>query len=312
MRFYPSAAAAQQAGFRACKRCRPDASPGSPEWNERADLVGPRDAADRRRRRRPRGRRRAWPPARLQHPPDRAAAPRRARRGPARAGPGPACADRPAADRDDALPMADVAFAAGFASIRAVQRHRAGGVRADADRAARRGAAGAAAAAPGTLVAAAAVPRAAADPDNLFGHLGRDRRARRRGVAATARTAAPCALPHGHGIVALRPAATTSRCRARRSTDLRDLAAADQPLPAAARPRRRPGRGRRPARAPTRVLAPLVAKAPGRRVPRTVDADRVRGARGARPAGVHRGGPHPRRPARRRARRAGRRTRPAG
>src|SRR6202035_6175597 len=39
MRFYPSAAAAQQAGFRACKRCRPDASPGSPEWNVRADLV---------------------------------------------------------------------------------------------------------------------------------------------------------------------------------------------------------------------------------------------------------------------------------
>src|SRR6202142_4232073 len=39
MRFYPSAAAAQGAGFRACKRCRPDASPGSPEWNERADLV---------------------------------------------------------------------------------------------------------------------------------------------------------------------------------------------------------------------------------------------------------------------------------
>ncbi|MHB1434070.1 MAG: bifunctional transcriptional activator/DNA repair enzyme AdaA, partial [Streptosporangiaceae bacterium] len=39
MRFYPSAAAAQQAGFRACKRCRPDASPGSPAWNHRADLV---------------------------------------------------------------------------------------------------------------------------------------------------------------------------------------------------------------------------------------------------------------------------------
>ena len=39
MRFYPSAAAAQHAGFRACKRCRPDASPGSPQWNERADLV---------------------------------------------------------------------------------------------------------------------------------------------------------------------------------------------------------------------------------------------------------------------------------
>ncbi len=40
MRFYRSAAAAQEAGFRACKRCRPDASPGSPEWNLRADVVG--------------------------------------------------------------------------------------------------------------------------------------------------------------------------------------------------------------------------------------------------------------------------------
>jgi len=40
VRFYPTAAAAQLAGFRACKRCRPDASPGSPEWNVRGDLVG--------------------------------------------------------------------------------------------------------------------------------------------------------------------------------------------------------------------------------------------------------------------------------
>ena len=40
MRFYPSAAAAQEAGFRACKRCHPDASAGSPEWNVRADLAG--------------------------------------------------------------------------------------------------------------------------------------------------------------------------------------------------------------------------------------------------------------------------------
>ena len=40
MRFLPSAAAAQQAGFRACKRCRPDASPGSPEWNLRSDAAG--------------------------------------------------------------------------------------------------------------------------------------------------------------------------------------------------------------------------------------------------------------------------------
>jgi AraC family transcriptional regulator, regulatory protein of adaptative response / DNA-3-methyladenine glycosylase II len=39
VRFFPTAAAAQHAGFRACKRCRPDASPGSPEWNTRADVV---------------------------------------------------------------------------------------------------------------------------------------------------------------------------------------------------------------------------------------------------------------------------------
>ncbi len=40
VRFFASAAAAQAAGFRACKRCRPDATPGSPEWDSRADLVG--------------------------------------------------------------------------------------------------------------------------------------------------------------------------------------------------------------------------------------------------------------------------------
>ncbi|GAA3697451.1 AlkA N-terminal domain-containing protein [Nonomuraea antimicrobica] len=40
MRLYPSAAAAQVDGFRACRRCRPDLAPGSPAWNARADLVG--------------------------------------------------------------------------------------------------------------------------------------------------------------------------------------------------------------------------------------------------------------------------------
>ena len=38
--FHPTAASAQAAGLRACLRCRPDATPGSPEWNVRADLVG--------------------------------------------------------------------------------------------------------------------------------------------------------------------------------------------------------------------------------------------------------------------------------
>jgi AraC family transcriptional regulator, regulatory protein of adaptative response / DNA-3-methyladenine glycosylase II len=38
--FYATAAAAQAAGYRACRRCLPDAVPGSPEWNLRADLAG--------------------------------------------------------------------------------------------------------------------------------------------------------------------------------------------------------------------------------------------------------------------------------
>jgi AraC family transcriptional regulator, regulatory protein of adaptative response / DNA-3-methyladenine glycosylase II len=40
VRFYPTAAAAQAAGFRACKRCRPDASPASPEWDMRGEVIG--------------------------------------------------------------------------------------------------------------------------------------------------------------------------------------------------------------------------------------------------------------------------------
>jgi AraC family transcriptional regulator, regulatory protein of adaptative response / DNA-3-methyladenine glycosylase II len=39
VRFYPTAAAAQNAGFRACLRCHPHAAPGSPEWNVRGDLA---------------------------------------------------------------------------------------------------------------------------------------------------------------------------------------------------------------------------------------------------------------------------------
>lgn len=38
--FHATAAAAQRAGYRACKRCRPDASPGSPMWDRDHDLVG--------------------------------------------------------------------------------------------------------------------------------------------------------------------------------------------------------------------------------------------------------------------------------
>jgi AraC family transcriptional regulator of adaptative response / DNA-3-methyladenine glycosylase II len=37
--FFSTAAGAQSAGYRACRRCRPDAVPGSPEWDVRADVV---------------------------------------------------------------------------------------------------------------------------------------------------------------------------------------------------------------------------------------------------------------------------------
>jgi AraC family transcriptional regulator, regulatory protein of adaptative response / DNA-3-methyladenine glycosylase II len=40
VRFYATTATAQAAGLRACLRCRPDAVPGSPEWDVRADVVG--------------------------------------------------------------------------------------------------------------------------------------------------------------------------------------------------------------------------------------------------------------------------------
>jgi AraC family transcriptional regulator, regulatory protein of adaptative response / DNA-3-methyladenine glycosylase II len=40
VRFFRTAVAAQACGFRACRRCRPDAVPGSAEWNARADVVG--------------------------------------------------------------------------------------------------------------------------------------------------------------------------------------------------------------------------------------------------------------------------------
>ena len=40
VRFYRLAASAEAAGFRPCKRCRPELSPGDPGWNHRGDLIG--------------------------------------------------------------------------------------------------------------------------------------------------------------------------------------------------------------------------------------------------------------------------------
>lgn len=269
MRFFPSAAAAQQAGFRACKRCRPDASPGSPEWDVRADVVARamRLIAD--------------------GVMDHGGVPALARRLGysvrqvqrlllAELGAGPlalARAQRAQTARllieTTRLPMADVAFAAGFASIRTFNdtvrevfalapsqlRERAGR--------------GQAATTAGAL--SLRLPfRAPLQPDSLFGHL-----------AATAvpgveewRNGAyrrTLRLPHGHGIVALRPGTDHVTCQLT-LTDLRDLASA------ISRCRRLLDLDADPVAVAEllgadEVLAPLVAKAPGRRVPRTVDPD---------------------------------------
>ncbi|MGP3775115.1 AlkA N-terminal domain-containing protein [Streptomyces sp. SDT5-1] len=270
MRFYPSAAACQQAGFRACKRCRPDASPGSPEWNRRADLTA-----------------RAM---RLigDGVVDREGVPGLARRLGysarqierqllAELGAGPlalARAQRAQTARllveTTRLPLSDVAFAAGFASIRAFNDTvREVYALSPSELRARRPQR-AADPAPGSL--ALRLPfRAPLNPSNLFGHLAatavpgveewRDGAYRR-----TLR------LPHGHGIATLTPPAagaahvdcrlvladqrdlTVAISRCRRLLDLdADPVAVDEQLRA------------------DPLLAPLVDKAPGRRVPRTVD-----------------------------------------
>ncbi|MFF3541936.1 AlkA N-terminal domain-containing protein [Streptomyces platensis] len=269
MRFYPSAAAAQQAGFRACKRCRPDASPGSPEWNERADLVARamRLIAD--------GivDREGVPglAARLGY-----STRQTERQLLAELGAGPlalARAQRAQTARllveTTALPMADVAFAAGFASIRTFNETVREVFALSPTELRQRARPGPRATVPGVL--ALRLPfRQPLNPDNLFGHL--------------AATAVPGVeewrdgayrrtlnLPYGHGIVALSPRPDHIDCRLS-LTDLRDLAGAiarcRRMLDLDADPEAVDGLLREDPR-----LAPLVDKAPGRRVPRTVDAD---------------------------------------
>ncbi|WTN36904.1 helix-turn-helix domain-containing protein [Streptomyces canus] len=267
MTFYPSAAACQQAGFRACKRCRPDTSPGSPEWNQRADLVARamRLIAD--------GvvDREGVPglAARLGY-----SARQIERQLLAELGAGPlalARAQRAQTARilieTTALPMADIAFAAGFSAIRTfndtVREVFALSPSDLRTRAAKKSAPDT----PGFL--SLRLPfRVPLNPDNLFGHLvatavpgveewldGAYRRTLR--------------LPYGHGIVALTPRPDHIACRLMLS-DLRDLTVAisrcrrmldldADPVAIDDQLRRDP------------LLAPLVDKAPGRRVPRTVD-----------------------------------------
>jgi AraC family transcriptional regulator, regulatory protein of adaptative response / DNA-3-methyladenine glycosylase II len=268
MRFFPSAAAAQQAGFRACKRCRPDASPGSPEWDVRADIVGRamRLIAD--------------------GVMDDGGVPVLAsrlgysvrqveRQLLAELGAGPlalARAQRAQTARllieTTTLPMGDVAFAAGFSSIRTFNDTVREVFALSPSQLRERASRGLGEAAAGAL--SLRLPfRSPLQPDNLFGHLAATavpgvEEWRGGGYRRTLR------LPHGHGIVALRPEPDHIACMLT-LTDLRDLASA------ISRCRRLLDLDADPQAvtdllSADEVLAPLVRKAPGRRVPRTVDA----------------------------------------
>jgi AraC family transcriptional regulator of adaptative response / DNA-3-methyladenine glycosylase II len=269
MTFYPSAAACQQAGFRACKRCRPDTSPGSPEWNRRADLVAramrliadgvvDRDGVP-------------GLAARLGYSTRQVE-----RQLLAELGAGPlalARAQRAQTARllieTTTLPMAEIAFAAGFSSIRTFNDTvREVYALAPSELRARLPKKSApAAATPGTLTLRLPF-RTPLNPDNLFGHLAatavpgveewRDGAYRR-----TLR------LPYGHGIVTLAPEPDHIACRLTLG-DLRDLTVA------ISRCRRMLDLDADPVAIDDQLrtdplLAPLVDKAPGRRVPRTVD-----------------------------------------
>jgi AraC family transcriptional regulator, regulatory protein of adaptative response / DNA-3-methyladenine glycosylase II len=223
MRFFPSAAAAQEAGFRACKRCRPDASPGSPRWNERADLVARAmrliaDGVVDREGVPGLAGRLGYSPRQVQ------------RQLLAELGAGPLAIARAQRSQTARLlvettnvPMAEVAFAAGFASVRMFNDtvRKVFGLTPSELRA--RAARPAPQASQGSL--ALRLPfRRPFCAETLFGHLAamalpgveewRDGAYRR-----TLR------LPHGVGIVALRPMPEYVECRLT-LTDLRDLSTA--------------------------------------------------------------------------------------
>ncbi len=286
VRFLPSAAAAQRAGFRACKRCRPDASPGSPEWNLRADAVGRamrliRDGAVEREGVVGLARRLGFSERHLH------------RQLVTELGAGPlalARAQRAQTARllieTTALPFTDVAFAAGFPSIRQFNEtirevfattptELRRGTRAD-DRQlspARRGqVAGVRAAAPLTLRLR---HRAPLDAAGLLAFLGaRAVPGVEAGDADGGAYRRVLALPHGPGVARLAPGSASDagdhvRCELRLS-DLRDLAAAVQ------RCRRLLDLDADPvavddALAADPLLEPLVRRTPGRRVPGAVD-----------------------------------------
>ncbi len=271
MRFYASAAAAQQGGFRACKRCRPDASPGSPRWNERADVVARamRLIADGAIERDGVG----GLAGRLGYSTRQVERHLRAELGAGRLA--LARAQRAQTARllieTTALPLAQTALAAGFASVRSFNDTVREVFATTPTELRRRAAGGQAPAAPGRLSLRLAF-RSPLCPDNLFGHLAatavpgvegwRDGAYRR-----TLR------LPHAGAVVELSPCAGHVACRLRLH-DLRDLTVA------VSRCRRLLDLDADPVAVDEQLardqrLAPLVARAPGRRVPRTVDPDEL-------------------------------------
>ena len=271
VRFYPTAAAAQDAGFRACKRCIPGAVPGSPAWDLEADVAGRamRLIADGIVEREgvpgPR------PPPRLQRPPGAPPSPCRPRGRAAGARARPAGPRRPAPPRDD-RPAGDRGRVRGRFRLPApVQRDDPPGVRRGAHRTARgappRGgcperADHAAAGPPGAVRLAAAPP------------LPRpSRRAGRRGGRATGPTAAASACPTARRSWSWPTMATAVRC-ALALADPRDLA------PAVARCRRLLDLDADPVAVDETLggqpfLADLVRATPGRRSPGAADASEL-------------------------------------
>ena len=272
--FYPTSAAAQQAGFRACKRCRPDASPGSPAWDARADVVARamRLIADGVVDREGVGglaARLGYSVRQLQRLllAEVGAAPlalARAQR---------AQQARVLIETTD-LPFAQVAFGAGFASIRQFNETvRTVFASAPGEMRARfRGAP-----VPSDVLTLRLAVRLPFHAESVFGHLaatavpGVEEWAHSpAGPGAYRRT---LALPHGPGITTLTPEVDHVRCGLRLA-DLRDLGTA------VARCRRLLDLDADPTAVDHVVgadpaLADVVAKAPGRRVPRTVDGDEL-------------------------------------
>ena len=134
MTFYRTAAAAQAAGYRACRRCLPDATPGLPGVGRRGRRRVPCDAAGRRRRRGARGRRRARAGARLLHASAQPRGHPAVRRRPAGPRPVPSCPDRAGADRDHRPHLRRRGLRRRLPQRPPVQRHDPRGLRRQPDR----------------------------------------------------------------------------------------------------------------------------------------------------------------------------------